>query len=157
MRISKKGITFNYNNDEITWFWWWVRDYTAFFSLIYNFHFDSFKEYWQKVGSTDRPLPISKLKGYTVETMIEAWVRQYCRVGTYLVLYDINVEAKPASFWRTIPDKDKTQLLSDIVVLECKDVVQASRLITAIPDDFAKAMLVRDGYSERYVYADTVE
>lgn len=145
MRISKKGITFNYNNDEITWLWWWARISYPFRSLIYDLGFYSFKEYWQHVGRTERPLSISKIRGYPMADMIDAWIKLHCRTGIYVVLYDINVEAKPATFWRSIPDKDKTQLLSDVVVLKCKDTDEMKSLCDSISKDFAQAYGTSDG------------
>lgn len=147
MRISKKGITFNYNNDEITWIWWWARQYSlAFYSLIYAFSFKSFKEYWQHVGRHDKPLGVAKIKGYSLQALVYAWARLHCRSGHYVLLFDINVEAKPATFWRSIPDRDKKELLQDLVVLNCKDENEIQSLCDSISRDFATAIGIRDGH-----------
>ena len=146
IRINKKGITFDYNNDHLTWLWWWNRfPGIKYESLIYEAGFLSLKQYWMYAGSVDRPLPVSKLKGYSVEEMINAWIKLYCRIGLYVVLYDINPEAKPATFWRTIPDKDKKQLLNDVVILSCKDWDQMVSLCDAIEPEFATATGIQDG------------
>ena len=156
MKISKQGITFEYNNDEITWSWWWTRTSNwPFFSLIYNYHFKSFKQYWVHVGSVkEKPMGLVKLRGVSMETLIRAWVKFACRDGFYVVLYDINVDAKPASFWRSIPDKDKKQLLEDAVVLRCKDAEEAKQLCDSIEDNFAQALAVSDGYVFYWSWTD---
>lgn len=146
MRISKKGITFNYNNDEITWIWWWARaTRCVFFSLIYDRHFPSLKYYWMHVGLAEKPMPLTKIRGFSLEAILRAWIKVNLRIGYYVVLYNINVQSKPTSFWRSIPDKDKTQLLSDIVLLKCKDSDEVVSLCDSISTDFASALGVQDG------------
>lgn len=146
MRISKKGITFNYNNDEITWVWWWARIAYPFYSMIYDLKFFSFKEYWQHIGRMDKPLGLAKIKGYSLQSLVYSWAKLNCRVGHYVLLFDINVEAKPASFWRSIPDRDKKELLEDLVVLKCKDEAEIESLCNSISRDFATAIGIQDGY-----------
>jgi hypothetical protein len=89
--------------------------------------------------------------------MVAAWVKLHCRTGIYVILYDINVEAKPATFWRSIPDKDKTQLLSDVVVLKCKDTNEAKALCDSISKDFAESYAIQDGSAFYWNYPDRVE
>lgn len=148
MKISKQGITFNYNNDEITWLWWWKRTNSncPYFSLVYNYWFLNFRQYWLKVGGSERNLPTSKIQGYSMENLISSWIKFNCRTGCYVLLYDINVESKPASFWRTIPDRDKTQLLADVVLLRCKDWDEIQRLCDSITTNFATAAGIKDGH-----------
>lgn len=145
IRLSKKGITFDYNNDEITWFWWWAREFAAFSSFIYNLNFNRFNEYWQHVGRATNHLPVSKIQGFDIEDLIAAWVKLKYRTGNYVILYNINVEAKPATFWRSIPDRLKTELLSDIVILNGNSGKSAGDLVGAIPKSFATAVMVCDG------------
>jgi hypothetical protein len=155
MRFTKDGITFNYNDDEITWFWWWRREvldvYGAYYSLIYDLYFYTFREYWIHVGAIgEKPTPSQKVTSFGWEEVLRSWARQTLRTGFYVVLYDINIESKPASFWRSVPDRDKIQFTKDLVALRCKSHIQAIELCDSIRTDFAIAIVVADGRVQYY-------
>lgn len=144
IRLHKEGITFSYNNDEITWFWWWTR-FRTYYSLIYDFHFNTIKDYWIHVGSVEKPVPMTKIRGFSLLDPLKAWIKYHFRVGYYVILFDINVEAKPASFWRSIPDRDKKLFNSELVVLTCKDAKEMTTLCDSVDKNFAAAMGIVNG------------
>lgn len=150
MKVTAEGIDFNYNNDVVTWLWPWNRSYKRKFqSLIYDTEFKSLKDYWIHVGQQDRPDSYKRVKGkvsgFPLKEAIEDWIKFNLRTGCHVVLWDINLDAKPASFWRTIPEHLRIQFTSDIVVLSCKDHQEASNLCTVIETSFANACAVSGG------------
>lgn len=97
------------------------------------------------VGKVDKPLPMLKIMGFDIPELIKAWAKIHCRVGDYLVLYDVNIDGKPAQFWRSIPDRDKKELLSDVVIVKCKSSKEAMDMCKLIEPDFAQALTISDG------------
>jgi hypothetical protein len=152
IRISKRGITFDYNNDELTWFWWWVRTYLSgkYESLIYstpNTCFNSLKDYWIYVGSKldFEYTQVAKIAGFDYGTVITSWIKAKLRSGYYVVLYEINMAGKSPSFWRAVPDRLKQEMLKDVVVLKCKDETEALNICHSISSDFAYSICVTNG------------
>lgn len=147
IRFSKEGITFDYNNDEITWLWWWIRRHGGkLVSLVYAAAFSSFKEYWIHVGSVEKPMPVAKIRGFEIKDLISTWVWRKFRNGHFVILWDLNLDAKPATFWRSIPDRDKKILSSEVVVLACKGYDEMRMLCDSIDENFALALGTCDGH-----------
>jgi hypothetical protein len=147
MKITKEGITFTYNDDDFTWIWWWERTYSyKFRSAIYGLHFSSLKSYWMHVGrQNDHPMIKHKIEGFNYQSLIETWVKRYFSTGCYLVLDNVNLDAKPASFWRTVPEDLRIQFNEDVIVLKCKDYSELKSLCESIELNFANASGFSDG------------
>lgn len=155
MRISKEGITFNYNNDEITWLWWWVRSTTSalksfkYRSLVYDIPFSSIADYWRQVGALeneDMKRTVSKIQGFSTRSVIRDWARMNLRRGFWVVMSDINVESKPASFWRTIPEQLRKEMTNDFVILRCKNDIEMNHLCETLDPSFCFAIGIDNGY-----------
>lgn len=88
---------------------------------------------------------IPKIEGVTLETLICTYAVVNLRVGSYVVLSNINMGAKPSTFWRTVPESSRQAFTKDIVVLKCKDAAEADALCRSIGRSFADAHSFEDG------------
>lgn len=124
------------------WYWPWNRTKGAYYSHKLDEFFNSKKEMLCALSSE---LSIPRVEGFTFEGIISEWAKHNLRHGFFVILYDINPETKPSTFWRSLPYREAVHFSKDIVVLKTKDYTEAKRLCYSIPKNFAKAIVIKKG------------
>lgn len=144
MQAKSEGIWFNYYGDHVKWIWWWNRlgDFKLYSSKL-DKDFKSFNDYWKFVGAFEESTRKYRVQSFDESTIVGAWVKTQFLHENIVVLTDINVSAKDASFWLKLPQHYRPHFLGDFVVLMCGDKNEIFRLCDSISRDFAEA----SGYS----------
>lgn len=148
MKINKQGITFKYRGDDLTWIWWWNRtNGFKYDSATYQKHFESIPNYLIYTGQQTIPFSPSneKLKGLNYQELIEQWAYYELKFGFNVVLFDIVLQAKPASYWNALGLSDRSKFLQDIVILNCKSIKEVIEICDSIDINFARAIGVNCG------------
>lgn len=131
MHISKKGISFNYYGDVLTWLW--GKGYT---SALYEGIFTSRTHYWQHIGALEeRSRTKGNLLGVPLSELVNFWVKTRFAYEVVVVLWDIDYTAKDKVFWKTLPSKTVQAFCEDIVIFRCKDLSQANQIRESVEVD----------------------
>jgi hypothetical protein len=153
MKLTEKGIVFEYHGDTITRRWpWRNRQGAKYSSQEYSLYFNDFNTYWKHVGAGQAALVKSenKLEGFSYTEMLGQWVRSRYANETIVVLKDVNVEERGLSFWAKIP-KDKLEYIKkDIIVLRCGSKENACEIVDSIESSFAEAFAFSGGILINY-------
>lgn len=146
--ISRQGVTFDYSNDKITRLWPWVSG-LRFKSSLYAIDFNSFQEYWRRLGALEHATSAfgssRNVVGLRLHEVLSEYVgRNY--PGEYIaVLTDIDVSKKDSTFWSRIPKQSADQLLKDLAIFRCKDRAQMLGITAATSQGFATAYAFENG------------
>lgn len=146
IRFSQTGITFPYNGDSITWIYpWGNRGEGVFFSNTYLFGFHYFQGYWDRLNSLEELNTYApKVQGFSNEEILIGYLKAKYILGTIVVLWDIDYQAKPSSFWAAMPNQSREHFLKDVVVLNCKGLKDASRLAKS-SRTFSRVVVIYNG------------
>lgn len=88
---------------------------------------------------------VQKVTGYSCLEVLSEWVNTKFPKEIILVLADINVVAKPVTYWRNFPRDSAIHFCNDYVVIRPKDLTEAKRICENITEDFAKAYVFNKG------------
>lgn len=140
MQVNWEGIWFNYYGDQMMWRWWWnrIKGYSLY-STIHDRAFKSKLEYWKFVGAIEESTRKYRVRSYDHEAILVDWVGLKFPSDHIVILHDINVSAKEASFWLKLPQHYRPHFLGDYVVLTCGSGNEVFRLCDSIPRVFAQA------------------
>lgn len=158
MKITKQGIVFKTKTGFLTWLWWWGRQEGFKYLTPSGNRFFSIEDYYMTLGARVAPLPApaekKKVNGYDYDDIVTMWSELYLKVGCWVVMYDINTQRKPATYWQLMGQSDRMAFTQDLVTLKCKDMGEAYQICNSVDRDFAKAMVIDCGeivyYNEDY-------
>lgn len=151
MKITKAGIWFDYEGDELLWLWWWKRGRLPngktgkYVSLLCDGVFESLKEYWIFWGEYAQACRQDKVYGYTEAEVFNDWASWSFMRNIVVVLKNINYELKPNYFWASIAPRQRKELKKDVVVLFFNHYDEAKRIFDSIHAEFADAYLYKNG------------
>lgn len=147
IKISRKGISFNYCGDTLLRRWPWSSG-DRYSSSIHACDFNSLRDYWWHVGGLEARLSSSGERSVIGSRMYEV-LAEYCKFkypnSSVVVLYDIDCSQKDSSFWSRIPSAKATAFAKDVVFLQCKDREQMLAVMVNTPTAFATALAVEAG------------
>lgn len=145
--FNRAGFALSHKGDELIRPWIWSKAYTGIYSTNLKRDFSNIQEYWMYLGEIRKQeaLPTNKIRGYMTDEIIKHWVQTTLLFGFYVVMYDINVQKKPANFWISIPKPERLELLKDVVVLRCSDLKEVKSVCDSVSSDFATAIGVHAG------------
>jgi hypothetical protein len=149
MKITKLGIHFTQKNgDVLVRIWPWARDTSGlykYYSIVHDRYFTSKRGYKEFLSTTEMVHRAPKVKGYLFEDLLLAWVKINFSGQRVVVLTDIDVNAKSASFWDKVPHYNRQAFQDDIVVLHCDTDDNLLDLTDSIDNSFAVAYGFKNG------------
>jgi hypothetical protein len=148
LKFTKKGLTFGYSQDEVTYVWPWARSSTAKrFSSVLVHDFNGFRDYWfQRGQDTSGALVNRPVVGFERHELLGEFTRRLLPGEYVLALTDIQPEAKPAEFWARMPAQTRKAFIDkDYCFLICKDRDRALDMAYSVGRNFAESYLFRDG------------
>lgn len=148
IKLTRRGIMFSYHGDVLTLAWFWNNADQRYRSEAYKKDFHSLADYWKNVGILQETCSrqSSKVSGFSLEEIIQTWVRVTFPGGDIVVMYDMDVSKKPTDFWRSVPILKAKEMVQDVVAFQCKDAGQAIDLCDSTDPTFAKAIRFHQGY-----------
>lgn len=144
IQFSKFGLSYDYYGDKLTRKWPWRKEPT-YFSDRFGKSFNTIPEYWEYLNNIDKMTSKNRVLSFSDYEAVYAWVSARMPRDIVVVLARINLEAKPAKFWREIPEKTAIKFWNDFVVLVCRDALEARDLINSTPESFADAYMFIQG------------
>ena len=157
-RFGKDGLFMRYKGDTLLYRWKWARECLdgqaqPFKSLFFQRDFNSLGEYlsYRRESIPQSRLVMSgnrKVLGLSTQSLILDWVRSNpsYREEILIVLSHIDLSKRSFSYWKSLGVDTLKPFLEDFVILRCPDYSQAKSILESVPEDFASAMLIRDGY-----------
>lgn len=153
--VSWSGLWFKYQGDELIYLWPWIREvqsgnggYFKYRSLHLEGYYSSLAEYLISVGKheANNSNKLNNIKSYYWDTeILPSWIKDKLRFGLHVVLYNINAQGKPSSFWEAIPSDKRLHFVKDVVVLHCKTMRELQKICDTVEGSFATAIGVKDG------------
>lgn len=149
-KINKQGVSFPYAGDVITWVWPWkgLQGQPRYKSSLYRKEFNTFREYWKMCGRAELEFAQSsdqKLLGFSFYEVLGDWSKDAYPSSFVLILKDVDPSRKGPTFWSRLSDTQIRAFNKDIVVMRCKDKMQAAEMLESIPRDFAEAYILKNG------------
>lgn len=139
-KINREGIWFSYYGDHVLWRWWWKRENQGvYWSEMHQVNFQFKRNYWKHVGALEENTRKHRVRSFDELTVLEGWAKYSFPNDYVVILKDINVSAKEASFWLKLPQHYRPHFLGDYVVLTCENSMEVHRLCDKIDYDFALA------------------
>lgn len=150
---------FSYHGDVITLAWFWNTLDKRWTSELFKTGYNNMSEYWKHVGVFQEACSrrSGEIAGFSLEEILEAWVRVHYPGQDVVVMYDMDVSKKSTEFWRSVPVLKAKELVQDVVVFQCVSAKQAAELCQSTDPSFANAIAFSFGYktsSNRDYYID---
>lgn len=127
-----------------------TRHTGIFFSTRFNFHFNSYSEYWEKVGAKNALVEViakdklRKVVGVSFEQMLEKAAFSEFGTGPGVIMYNINTVALGRVLAR-IPGSSSQTLKEDFVFIPALNRNKAVQLLRTIPHTLADCYLMDRG------------
>jgi hypothetical protein len=156
LRINTKGISFDYHGDRMVYVFPWsrIQKDAKYFSTTHSQTFDTLIDYWTYIGALQKGIRTGKkIQGYSYQEVFIRWMKVYYSLGEWIMLFDVNYEAKPKQFWESLPQGSRVEMLKDIVVLQCNGIKEVIRVCENVPSNFALAL----GFSDGEIISDNSE
>ena len=148
MKISLKGIHFTFMDRSWIWNWPWKRSSTVlnFSSETLNLNFKTISQLAEFCATTEELTnERHKTEGFSWDTLLQQWVLTHYPKDIVIALTDIDVSAKPYTFWSVMSKPEAIAFTKDVVILRCRTLEEMKRITDSIPVGFAMATCFCNG------------
>ena len=151
MKINREGIFFKYRGVEIKYNWPILRTYFYQPKYVVTNGDKPFNNLWSLKSYIDNPNTSAslahkdKVKGVFYEDLIKMIGQTICMDCHCIILTDLNVNSKPASFWENVPRHYRKEFLKDVIFIQCESRKEMDRLMFSLPIDFCHAISFSNG------------